>query len=105
MEDVTPYGHIWPETEPVQGALNMIAKEDHHTLVIMDGEVPTLVVSLFGEMGAMIPLGEAPVGRLPTFSDKGTVWRIGLPSRELRKLTILDMIEEQLAPLRNPIRE
>jgi len=102
---VTPYGHIWPETEPVQGALNMIAKEDHHTLVIMDGEVPTLLVSLFGEIGALIPLGEAPVGRLPTFSDRGMVWRIGLPSRVLRRLTILEMIEERLAPLRQPIRE
>ena len=105
MEEVTPYGHIWPETEPVQGALNMIAKEDHHTLVIMDGEVPTLLVSLFGEIGALIPLGEAPVGRLPTFSDRGMVWRIGLPSRVLRRLTILEMVEERLAPLRQPIRE
>lgn len=105
MEDVTHRGYIWPETEPVQGALNMIAKEDHHTLVIMDGEVPTLLVSLFGEMGAIIPLGEAPVGRLPQLSDKGTVWRIGLPSRALGTLTVLEMIEERLAPLRSPIRE
>jgi hypothetical protein len=102
MEDVTHRGHIWPETEPVQGALNMIAKADHHTLVIMEGEVPTLLVSLFGEIGAMIPLGQAPVGRLPTFSDKGAVWRIALPSRVLRKLTVPDMIEERLAPLRVP---
>lgn len=86
-------------------ALNMIAKEDHHTLVTMDGEVPTLLVSLFGEMGAMIPLGEAPVGRLPTFSDRGTVWRIGLPSRVLRRLTALEMIEERLAPVRQSNRD
>jgi len=31
--------------------------------------------------------------------------RIGLPSRVLRRLTILEMIEERLAPLRQPIRE
>jgi hypothetical protein len=100
MEDVTLQGHIWPEIEPARGALNMIAKEGHHTLVIMEGEVPMLLVSLFGEIGAMIPLGEAPAGRLPTFSDRGAVWRIALPSRELRKLTVLEMIEDRLAPLR-----
>ena len=102
MEEVTLPGRIWPEIEPIQGALNMIAKEEHHTLVIMEGEVPTLLVSLFGEIGAMIPLGEAPVSRLPTFSDKGAVWRIALPSRVLRKLTVPEMIEERLAPLRAP---
>jgi hypothetical protein len=102
IEDVTLGGKIWPEIEPIQGVLNMIAKPDYHTLVIMEGEVPALVVSLFGEIGAMIPLGEQPaVGRLPTFSDKGTVWRIALPSRVLSKLTLLEMIEDRLAPLRN----
>jgi hypothetical protein len=78
----------------------MIAKEDHHTLVIMEGEVPALLVSLFGEIGAMILLGEAPAGRMPPLSDQGTVWHIALPSRALRKLTVLEMIEERLAPLR-----
>lgn len=101
MEDVTLPGHIWPEIELVQGILSKIAKEEHHTLVIVEGEVPALLVSLFGEIGAMIPLGEAPAGRPPGCSDKGTVWRIALPSRVLTKLTILEMIEERLAPLRN----
>lgn len=94
-------GHIWPGIEVVQGALNMIAKEDHHTLVIMEGEVPVLLVSLFGDIGAVIPLGEAPAGRLPRFSEKRSVWRIALPSRVLTKLNILEMIEDRLAPLRN----
>ncbi len=105
MEDATLQGHIWPKIEPIQGALKMIAKENHHTLVIMEGEVPALLVSLFGEIGAMIILGEAPTGRMPRFSDKGTVWRIALPSRVLTQLTLLDMIEECLAPLRKVKRQ
>ena len=104
MEDVVHPGHIWPEIELVQGVLKMIEKEKHHTLVVMEGEVPVLLVSLFGEIGAVIPLGEAPTGRLPKFSDKGAVWRIALPSRALSKLTVLEMIEERLPPLRKTER-
>jgi hypothetical protein len=95
MEDVTFRGRVWPEIGIFQGVLNMIGKEGHHTLVIMEGEVPVLLVSLFGEIGAVIPLGEAPIGRLPRVSDKGTVWRIALPSRVLTKLNILEILEDR----------
>jgi hypothetical protein len=101
MDDVMLRGSVWPAIERFQAVLKMIAKEDHHTVVIMEGEVPVLVVSLFGEIGAVIPLGQAPVDRLLTLTDKGTVWRIALPSRVLSKLTVLEMVGELLAPLRS----
>ncbi len=104
MEDVHTPGFIWPEIAAVERVLEMFARADHHTLAIMEGEVPVLIVSLFGELGAVIPLGEAPAIGLPRMSDEGTVWQIALPSRSLSKLTLVQMIADRLAPLRAQTR-
>lgn len=100
MEDVQAPGFIWPEIAAVERVLEMFSKTDHHTLAIMEGEVPVLIVSLFGELGAIIPLGETPAVGLPRMSDEGTVWQIALPSRSLTKRTLVQSIAEQLAHMR-----
>ena len=100
IEEIVSPGHIWPEIASVERALGLIAKDQHHTLAIMEGEVPVLMISLFGEIGAVIPLGEAPQGRLPRMSNDGTVWRIALPSRVLSKSSVIEMIRDKLAFLR-----
>jgi hypothetical protein len=107
MKDIVVLGHIWPEIKAAEGALNLIAKDAHHTLAIMEGEVPVLLVSLFGDIGALIPLGEVPTGQLLRFVGEGIVWRIALPSRTLSKLTIPEVIVDRLADLgaRRPISE
>jgi HNH endonuclease len=52
-----PGAVIFPETDSVKHLLQLIAKEDHHVIAIMDGAPPVMIVSLFGEYGAVIPLG------------------------------------------------
>jgi len=42
----------------------VIEKEDHHVIAILDGDPPVLLVSLFGEYGAFLPLGELAEGQL-----------------------------------------
>jgi len=100
MDEVTQVGRIWPQTEDVQTSLDLIAKTECHTVAIVDGDMPLLLVSLFGEIGATIPLAPAPADGKLTFSDKGKVWRIALPSRELTTFTILGLVEERMKVLR-----
>ncbi len=100
MEEVTQVGRMWPQTEQVQTSLDLIAKAECHTLAIMDGDMPLLLVSLFGEIGATIPLAPAPADGKLTFSDKGKAWRVALPSRELTTFTILGLVEERMKILR-----
>lgn len=96
-EDVRLRGAaIWPETEPVKHLLQLIAKEDQYVIAILDGTPPLLLVSLFGEFGALIPLGEFPEGRYPMPSGEGSVWRIELPSRRLTKLSMGELIAERV---------
>jgi hypothetical protein len=100
VDELTLVGRIWPETEHVQPALDWIAQDDAHTIAVMDGAVPTLMVSLFGKIGAFIPLQAATQVRFPMFSDKGLVWRIALPSRELATMTLPELVAQRLQALR-----
>jgi ribosomal protein L30/L7E len=95
LEETRRHGAIWPETASVKPMIQIIAKEDHHVLAIMDGEPPVLLVSLFGEYDAFIPLGELAPGRYPKASSEGTVWRIELPSRKVTRLAIRDVLVER----------
>ncbi len=85
--------------------LQVIAKEDHHVIAIIDGEPPALIVSLFGEYGALLPLGALVEGRYPTTSGEGTVWSIELPSRKLSRLTMSALIAERSEETRCRARE
>jgi hypothetical protein len=85
--------------------LQVIAKEDRHVIAIMDGDPPVLLVSLFGEYGAFLPLGELAEGRYPTTSGEGTVWRVELPDRKLSKLTMSALIAERSEEARRRARE
>jgi len=104
-EDVKLPGAIWPKTASVKSILQVIAKEDHHVVAIMDGDPPVLLVSLFGEYDAFLPLGTLAEGRLPTTSGEGTVWRIELPNRKLSKLTMTALIGERSEEARRRARE
>lgn len=104
-EDVRLPGAIWPETDSVNRTLQVIAKEDHHVIAILDGEPPVLLVSLFGQYGALLPLGEIVEGRHPTASGEGTVWRIELPSRKLSKFAMSRLIAENCEEARSRARE
>jgi HNH endonuclease len=95
LESVTVRGAIWPETDSVKRVLQLIAQEDHHMVAIMDGEPSVLLVSLFGEYGAFLPLGELAEGRCPTASGEGTIWRIELPSRKLSRFTMSALLRER----------
>ena len=104
-EDVKLPGAIWPETDSAKRMLRIIAEEDHHVIAIMDGEPPALLVSLFGEYGAFLPLGELAEGRYPTNSGEGTVWRIELPSRKLSRFTMSSLLAERSREARRRARE
>lgn len=95
LEDVKLPGAIWPQTDSVKSMLQVIAKEDHHVIAIMDGKPPVLLVSLFGVYDAFLPLGELAEGQYPTASGEGTVWRIELPVRKLSRLTMSALIVER----------
>jgi hypothetical protein len=104
-EDVRLPGSVWPRTDSVKSMLQVIAKEDRHVIAIMDGDPPVLLVSLFGEYGAFLPLGELAEGRYPTTSGEGTVWRVELPDRKLSKLTMSALIAERSEEARRRARE
>lgn len=105
LEETRRHGAIWPETAAVKPMVQIIAKEDHHVLAIMDGEPPVLLVSLFGEYDAFIPLGELAQGQYPKPSSEGIVWRIELPSRKLTKLTMRDVMLERCGEARRKTLE
>jgi len=105
MDDVTVVGRVWPQTEHVEHSLQWIAKAECHTVAIMDGDTPMLLVSLFGEIGGMIPLAALPESRLPTFSDNGKVWRIALPSREVTIFSIPELVVERMKILRGGVAD
>jgi hypothetical protein len=100
-----PGAAIFPETDSVEHLLQLIAKEQHHVIAIMDGAPPVMIVSLFGEYGAVIPLGELSEGQDPITTGTGTVWRIELPSRRLSKLSILELFAERSEKARRKARE
>lgn len=93
-EDVRLRGYVWPETESVKELLKVIAKKSHHVIAIIDGEPPSLLVSLFGEYDAFLALGELAEGQYPTTSGEGRVWRIELPNRKLSTLTMSALISQ-----------
>lgn len=88
---------IWPATEAVQGALQLFGKEGHHVIAIMEGPPPVMLAILFGDIGAIIPLGELPPGNVPRLSGEWAIWRVELPSRQLTKLTFYEWAAERLA--------
>jgi hypothetical protein len=103
-EDVRLRGAVWPETDSVKRILQVIAEKDHHIIAIMEAEPPVLLVSLFGEYGAFLPLGELAVGRFAV-SGEGTIWRIELPSRKLSRFTMGSLIAERSEAARRQARE
>jgi hypothetical protein len=105
MDEVTLVGRVWPQTEHIEHLLQWISRAECHTIAIMNGDTPILLVSLFGEIGGMIPLVPLPDNRLPMFSDKGKVWRIALSSRELTAFSIPELVVERLKILRGGVAE
>jgi len=95
LEDVTLPGAIWPETGAVKHILRIFAEKDRHVIAITDAVPPVLLVSLFGEYDAFLPLGELAEGTYPTAARDGTIWRIELPSRKLSKLSLSDLVAER----------
>lgn len=85
---------VWPQTASAKNVLQIVAKQDHHTLVILDGVPPVLLISLFGEFDAVIPLGDIPETASPVTTTDGHVWRIKLPCRKLTQFSMSDLIAE-----------
>ncbi len=105
LRDVTLRGHFWPETHSVNHILSRFAETDRHVIAIMDTEPPILVVSLFGEYDAFLPLGELNEGTNLTAAREGTVWRIEMPSRRLSRLTLGDFVAERCRTARRQTGE
>lgn len=82
---------IWPETGPVKALVQQFAKPDEHSLVICDGDPPILLISLFGEFDAILPLSDFLEGVPPVVTGEGTVWRVALPSRKINRTTIEEL--------------
>jgi hypothetical protein len=87
---------IWPETGPVRPLVQRFAKPGEHSLVIFDGDPPLLLISLFGEFDAVLPLGDFQEGVPPVVTGEGTVWRVALPSREVKRTTIDELLPDLL---------
>jgi len=52
LEDFAlPGTAIWPETSDIQPMLDVLGKNEHHTVAILEGTPPVLLVSLFGDIG------------------------------------------------------
>jgi hypothetical protein len=98
-------GAIWPYTESIQTMLGVIAKPDHHTLAIVDGTPRYFLASLFGEYGALIQLDGLPEGQAASTTGTGSVWRIALPSRQLRTMTMNELYTEHAAELQRAMKE
>lgn len=105
LHDVTLCGHFWPETQSVKHILSRFAETDRHVIAIMDAEPPILVVSLFGEYDAFLPLGQLTEGTKPTAAQEGTVWRIELPSRRLSRITLGEFVAERCRTARRQTGE
>jgi hypothetical protein len=95
----------FPETDSVKGLLQVFGKEDHHVIAIMNGVPPVMIASLFGEYGAVIPLGKLSEGQNPSTTGEGTVWRIELPSRQLSRYSMSELFTERSAEARRKARE
>jgi HNH endonuclease len=95
FDDVTLRGYFWPETHSVKHILGRFAEKDRHVIAIVDAEPPMLVVSLFGEYDAFLPLEELTERTDPTAGREGTVWRIEMPSRRLSTFTLGDFVAER----------
>lgn len=92
LDDVNlPGAALWPETTTVKPLLQQFARPNEHTLVILEGAPPILLISLFGEFDAVLPMGDL-VKTPPAVTGYGTVWHVKLPSRELRTLSIAEYI-------------
>jgi hypothetical protein len=95
VEGQLPGAAIWPETSYVKPLLQQFVRPDEHTIVIFDGAPPVLLISLFGEFDAFLPLGEFPAENRPAVSGQGTIWRVNLPARQLRRISIEEHFREQ----------
>lgn len=84
-------GAIWPMTDSISSALEILGSENEHTLVVMEGDPPIFVANLFGDHGALITLGD-PSSSPRVRGDGGQAWRINLPSRKLIRSTIPELI-------------
>lgn len=84
-------GAVWPMTDSISSALEIVGSENEHTLLVLEGDPPVFVASLFGDHGALIALGESqssPAARM----DRGRAWRVELPSRKLTSSTFPELI-------------
>lgn len=84
-------GAVWPMTDSISSALEILSSENEHTLLILDGDPPVFIASLFGDHGALITLGESPSSPAVR-TQGGQAWRIELPSRKLTSSTLPELI-------------
>jgi hypothetical protein len=96
-------GAIWPYVDAIQDMLAVFAKPDHHTLAIVEGRPRYFVASLFGEYGSFVQLDRLDEGEPPSSNGQGIVWRIELPSRQLRRMTTNDLYYECAAEIKQAI--
>lgn len=92
-------GAIWPMTDSIRGALEVLGSDNEHTLLILEGDPPVFVANLFGDHGALITLGDPSSS--PEFRmDTGKAWRVELPSRKLTVSTLPELIAHRADPRR-----
>ncbi len=90
--------HVWPcLSEGVQRLLAPFRQENKnsHILGILRNESPIFVASLFGGIGAAIPLGDFEKMSVSAARPSGRIFRIELPSRKFHD----DALEEYLSTL------
>jgi hypothetical protein len=83
-----PGAQVWPYTEAAESALAPFSREKWHTLGVVPSEPPVFVASLFGNIGALIPLAESGATNIPAISSSGRIFQIALPTREFQELTL-----------------
>jgi HNH endonuclease len=91
FEDARLLGAVWPMTEAVNRALEIIGAPNEHTIALMESDPPVFIANLFGDHGAIIHLTERHRSNL-SGSDRGVSWRIQLPSRKLTRLSFVELV-------------
>jgi len=100
LEAIIPGAHIWPAESPeAKKVLAPFQKENSHTLGILSMEPHVFVASLFGDIDAIIPLGELGTARVLSRLS-GRVFQIALPSREFHDRTTEEYLSLLLAERR-----
>lgn len=80
--------HIWPHIEAAESVLALFRKENWHLLGILPIEPPVFFASLFGDISAIIPLGEPEKANISSAPCSGRIFQIALPSRKFHDQTL-----------------